>query len=224
MTGTRITLFLFLITIAATIAACGTSTGPASTTVTAPAPGSTFVFHYYQLDSKGAAIAEGAGYDTVSVVATGTSYVSKTNVTHFHLSTGADWYYNYETNGDFSIYHSAGSDPHKRAGWITLPIASKTLQRFVDADTTQIDGTHWQDSMYVSYHADESISLANHSFHAVVINVLQNTTAGVYGTNGTLWLSPEIGLEIEDDYPWGQLTTANVFYGSHRELVAYTLK
>lgn len=214
--------FLIVAIVATVLSGCSnnTSTSPNSSP---PGAGSTFIFHYYDIDSAGNALPEGGGHDTATITATGLSYQGKTDVFTIAYGPGTPQYRHSEANGDLSFYRPGDLDGQPQ-GWKTIPIATKGVLTYLVQDSTIPGKIPVKDTISYTYAGTKTLTLANRTFQTVAMAVTARQQSTGAQLTGTYYYVPELGIEIKKTFP--ATRDANGAYGSGNvtDLVDYTLK
>jgi hypothetical protein len=203
------------------------STSAPPTTLTVPNTGSMFVMNNYEIDSSSRMIGSTQYYDTIIVIATGMTYMGKTNVMQLQTPTSRhNLYRNFESNGDISTYYPGNGKPGDQPGWVTYPVGSKGKTTFNTFDTT-VFGTREVQTLTLTYTNSTTRTLAGHNFY---IDGIQDNLSGAGTPDGTtygpdtMWFAPEIGQHVGSDRPPYHLTNGKWNNGYHSELSFYLLK
>lgn len=227
--ASRINILSALLFVSLFVAGCtnGSSPGAPPTTLTVPGIGSMFVVNHYEIDSSSKMIGSTQYYDTVIVIATGLTYMGKSNVMQLRTPTSGHTLYNsFEPDADISKIYPLSGNPGSQSGWVTFPIASKGKTEFNTVDTT-IFGQHEVQTLTLTYAGNTTRTLAGHNFY--VVGILYNlsgylTPDGTTYGQDTMWFAPEIGQYVGTDrspYLRGNGKWTN---GYHAELSFYQLK
>src|ERR1043165_3979161 len=90
---------IFLMTVLG-LASCSSSSGPTTNNaIRPPGVGSAFIYYGNEMDSLGVKIDSTAGYDTITVIATGIAYQGKNNVLQLKPHSWRSDFWSYESNG-----------------------------------------------------------------------------------------------------------------------------
>jgi hypothetical protein len=199
------------------VGGCSSTTTPSTNSPHSAGVGTTFTYTFYQVDSSGALIKPADG--TMQVLATAIAYQGKTNVTQYENVDGKMQFVNYESNGNYSIYH--------KNHWEEAPVGTKgeTVTYWYDTSATDDINKH---KLALTYAGTEDVTLAGQTFHTTKI-IAQDQT----WTNGTLdeyqppaeisWIAPEIAWYVKIRIP-AEKRYGNWYSGTAIDLKSYSLK
>ena len=174
-----------------------TSSNPSGGTTIRPGVGSKFVIHQQTFDTSNRVIDD--RIDTVSVIASGTSFAGKTNVVTFKRSNYIS-YGNYEANGDMSTYIDGQGAAGEKSGWLLVPIVSKGTASMVVWDTTYIsNGTtvHYTGTTSYTFAGEQTITAAGENFVTERMNTTETYSSGSPNYNEIDYLAPRIGYIVK---------------------------
>ena len=210
---------IFTVIAAFLMTSCNTSTSTTTTVgLIMPDSGSVFVYHSYTLDTLGAIKSGTESTDTLKVVATGISFMGKTNVSKMKFGRGSQLQYmNFEPGGDLAVYQDAQGQPSVRNGWLVVGFASKGMTSFVHQDTTyttQLGHVIWLTNE--TYTGDITMTQAGHALQTEMFSKVDSSSDGYWGAfidTTKEWWAPEIGHLVK-----------SVGGAKHVDLVGYVMK
>jgi hypothetical protein len=165
-----------------------------------PEVNSVFIYELYFVDSTEKVI-EGSGkFDTMTVVSTGSTYQGKNNVLSFKVDSGVNpsIFLNYEIGGDVSEYVDGHALPGNKYGWITYPIATKSVTSFLREDSSiTLSKTRHTLTSSITYAGTEKIRLAEHVFDAVVLTRQDIDENNKVTRHGKYWIDSGTGVLLK---------------------------
>ncbi len=210
-----------------------TLTGPVNQTPTQPKAGSTFMLKTTPIDTNGVYHPENAKTEKDSVMESGIIFAGKTNVTHIMAkvmpsNSVSEAYFNYESNGDFSIYASGSTSAD---AWVTYPFGSQTPV-YRTQDTTTIDGAfsvRIVENDTISVDSRPNLTINGTTLSTVKLKLVSLFTLSILGTSSSsrsvsyISYAPAVGY-IVSAYKPPVRSASGSFNGSETVLTSYSLK